>query len=359
MLAFSVFLGDEFDQDKVRYIRNMKENGFSNIFTSLHIPEENSSRVLENLLLLGKLSQDMHLNIMADISNECLENIGIDFHDITSINKLKKFGVNGIRMDYGIDVNTIANVSKSIKVGLNASTLTDSMVLQLIDYKANFSNIELWHNYYPRPDTGLSEQYFTEINKKWLDLGVKIIAFVPGDMNFRGPLHKGLPTLESHRSQHPLLSAVQLIEKYSCQGICIGDEGLSARKRKQFHSYFKEKKVLLEVNICDKTHSDLFLGIHTSRQDEARDVIRSQEARFKNIPKIKPSKKHFRLKGSVTIDNEKYLRYMGELQILKKNLPTDDKVNVVAHVVAQDQDLIECILPNYQFEILESRNDDD
>jgi hypothetical protein len=31
------------------------------------------------------------------------------------------------------------------------------------------------------------------------------MAFVPGDANLRHPLYLGLPTLEAHRSLHPLL----------------------------------------------------------------------------------------------------------------------------------------------------------
>ncbi len=40
-----------------------------------------------------------------------------------------------------------------------------------------------------------------------------------------------------------------------------------------------------------------------------------------------------RKKGSVTLDNEQILRYMGEIQIMKRDLPADEKVNRVARVI--------------------------
>lgn len=352
MLGFSIFLGDAFDAEKVDYIQSMKQKGFSKIFTSLHIPEDDSQQVLENLKQLGTLAKQFDLEVMADISNDGLNRLGIHLEDIQSLHKLKAIGITGARMDYGIDNQTIANASKVIKVGLNASTLTDNDAEELLQFEADFTQMELWHNYYPRPETGLSESYLQQINEKWRHLGLKTIAFVAGEEKLRGPLFEGLPTLESHRKTHALLAAVQLLTTFGCDEICIGDEGLSLATQEKFAAYFMNKKVQLNVEILDDTHRSLFIGTHTNRQDDARDVIRSQEARFKKIPKIEPAHTIQRDKGSITLDNKAYLRYMGELQILKYNLPSDPKVNVVAKVVPSEVALIDCILPGYQFELL-------
>lgn len=359
MLGFSVFLGDEFDEKKINYIKQMSQQGFTKIFTSLHIPEEDGGRVLENLKKLGQLAKELNLEVMADLSNDGLDRLKIDLTQVSSILKLKEMGITGIRMDYGIERKTIAFVSRTLTVGLNASTLTDEDVEILKSYQADFTQMELWHNYYPRRETGLAEEYFLRINQKWRTLGLKIIAFVPGDKNLRGPLHEGLPSLESHRGRLPLVSAVDLLERYYCDGVCVGDEGLTLRSQTQFENYSTGKKILLEVDVLDKTHEHLFLTTHTNRQDDARDVIRSQEARFKQIPLIQPSNNQERIRGSITLDNEKYLRYMGELQLTKVNLVADEKVNVVARVIEEDLVLIDCILPGYQFVLSERRKKND
>lgn len=359
MLGFSIFLGDSFDQAKVDYIHAMQQKGFRKIFTSLHIPEDDSQQVLANLIQLGKLAKELNLEIMADISNDGLKRLGIELNVVESFNQLKEMGITGIRMDYGIEQQVIANASKVVKVGLNASTLTENDVEQLIAYQADFSQMELWHNYYPRPETGLSEAYLQQLNQKWQHLGMKIVAFVMGEEKLRGPLFEGLPTLESQRYQHPLAATIQLINQFGCHDVCIGDEGLSSETREQFQAFFQEQKIKLNVEVFDETHRDLFIGTHTNRQDDARDVIRSQEARFKNVPTIEASNTVARNKGSITLDNENYLRYMGELQILKRDLPSNPKVNVVAKIHTKDVDLVDCILPGYQFELSESRKSND
>lgn len=356
MLGFSVFLGDEFQDSKREYIEKMFQSGFKRMFTSLHIPEDDVSRVLDNLNELCKIAKELNLSLMVDISSDGLERLQIDLNDDLAIRRLLSLGVTGIRMDYGIEYQTMARVSQQLIVGLNASTLTDVDVQELIKYHANFENMELWHNYYPRPETGLSENYLLALNQKWRTLGFKTIAFVPGNNNLRGPLHEGLPTLESHRYKHPLFTAVDLLQNYACNCICIGDEGLTEQTQQQFTAYFQQNKVLLPIEMIDDTHRELFIGTHTNRLDDARDVLRSQEARFKEIPMIEPRYTLPRTKGSVTLDNYGYLRYMGELQLAKVDLPANEKVNVVARVNDASLDLIDCVLPGYQFELIESRN---
>jgi hypothetical protein len=356
VLGFSVFLGDTFHQEKKNYVKEMFELGFRKVFTSLHIPEDDASQLFNNLKVLGSLTKSLNMELMADISVDGLKRLGIDLTQTNAIQELQELGVTGIRMDYGVSNETIASVSNLMSVGLNASTLTEKDVEELIKYQANFDQMELWHNYYPRPETGLSEEYFIKLNQKWQSLGAKIVAFVPGDENLRGPLHQGLPTLECHRKKHPLFAATDLLQTYHCDIVCIGDEGLQKRTKKQFKAYFYDKRIILHVCNVVKTHQDLFIGSHTNRLDDARDVIRSQEARFKQIPKIKANQTKQRKYGSVTLDNEHYLRYMGELQITKVNLKADKKVNVVAEVEESDLDLIQCILPGQQFELKESRN---
>ena len=57
---------------------------------------------------------------------------------------------------------------------------------------------------------------------------------------------------------------------------------------------------------------------YTQRQDEARDAIRASESRLLlKGDKIKSSNTVNKNYGDITIDNQNYKRYMGELQILK------------------------------------------
>ena len=50
---------------------------------------------------------------------------------------------------------------------------------------------------------------------------------------------------------------------------------------------------------------------------------------------------------------------MGELQISKRDLPADEKVNIVAKVIDSEVDLLTCVLPGYRFELVESGNNNE
>lgn len=126
---------------------------------------------------------------------------------------------------------------------------------------------------------------------QWLaDQGFTIQGFVAGDADLRGPLYQGLPTLEKHRGVHPLAAALELAE---CKTdlIYIGDAGLSERVQQQFATYQNNRMISLQVEVLDEELIELVLGTHVNRQDEARDVIRSADARFKKFHKFHLSKR--------------------------------------------------------------------
>lgn len=175
------------------------------------------------------------------------------------------------------------------------------------------------------------------------------MAFVPGDANLRHPLYLGLPTLEAHRSLHPLAALMDMV-KMSVEHIYIGDGGLKEITARQFCHYIKEQTVLLRGR-AETIDFRYVQGDHENRQDAARDVIRSAAARFKAIPEIHPENTIARSKGVITIDNSDYARYMGEIQITKTDLVADSKVNRVGQVITDDIDLIAYIGAGQKFRI--------
>ena len=164
----------------------------------------------------------------------------------------------------------------------------------------------------------------------------------------RGPLYEGRPTLEEHRVIHPLAAALDLM--VDTDKIYIGDSGLSAEVLEQFSFYIKEETIKLKLKVLNEQVAYV-LGEHINRQDEARDVIRSAEARFKKIPHVVPLPAAERPIGAVTIDNANYLRYMGEIQLVKRQLPANEKVNVVGQVMKEDQALIQYIKAGQKFSL--------
>ena len=53
----------------------------------------------------------------------------------------------------------------------------------------------------------------------------------------------------------------------------------------------------------------------------------------------------------MTVDNEKYLRYAGEIQLCRQELAADEKVNVVAQVITTEEDLVRQIKGGMKFKL--------
>ncbi|MGM2834847.1 MupG family TIM beta-alpha barrel fold protein, partial [Bacillus cereus group sp. Bce025] len=117
----------------------------------------------------------------------------------------------------------IARVSHKMKVALNASTITESFWKELITEKIRVENVEAWHNFYPRPETGLAKSFLQKQNEYLHACGIKTMAFIPGDGEKRGPLYEGLPTLEKHRNMRPLEAYLELVKDCGVDKVLIGD----------------------------------------------------------------------------------------------------------------------------------------
>lgn len=348
MLGFSVFMGEELTKDTLQYIQEMAALGFGGIFTSMHIPEDDPKAYRQRLLDLGAAAKAQGLELMVDVSGEALERAGFDRKDPA---ELLAGGVTGLRMDYHISNADIAALSRKMKIALNASTLTDQDIQELQEFQADFDQLEAWHNYYPRPETGLDRQWLLAKNRWLRGAGFTVQAFVPGDDTLRGPLYQGLPTLEEHRGGNPLAAALDLLRNVETDLVYIGDGGLSLRSRRQFQTWLQEQTIVMAAEVLAEESFALVAGDHINRQDEARDVIRSGEARFKKISEIKAEKTLQRDPGSITIDNQLYQRYMGEIQICKVPLAADEKVNVAGKIIATDLDLVSQIKAGDKFRI--------
>ncbi|GAB2028252.1 DUF871 domain-containing protein [Lactovum odontotermitis] len=348
LYGFSVFLDKEISEKTVSYIKKLASIGFTGIFTSIHIPEDDSSKYLDRLKRLGCLAKNQKLQLMVDMSGNALESIGASFDRLI---ELKTYGITGLRMDFAVSNEQISQASQDFTISLNASTVTEEDISELHRFHANFENLEVWHNYYPRPETGLSKETLLRKNEFLRDNGLSIQAFVAGDENLRQPLKLGLPTLEAHRGKHPLAAAIEL-SRFGLNQIYIGDGGLKERTISQFDDYLNRDCMTLLAENNDSAYFSLVLKEHQNRADPARDVIRSKEARFGRIAEIQPEYCIKRKKGAVTIDNRLYGRYMGEMQITLRDLPADEKVNVVGFVAEKDIDLLDEIGPDQKYKII-------
>ncbi|WP_071131657.1 MupG family TIM beta-alpha barrel fold protein [Enterococcus timonensis] len=345
MLGFSIYLDEGLSGVKEKYIQQMAQAGFTHVFTSIHIPEDPQEKILAHLSQLVKLTKSLKLSLIADTSKQQLKNLGLNNPE-----EIKKLGISGLRVDDGFSMTEIAQLSQRLEISLNASTITQNDVDQLQTFGANMSQMVAFHNYYPRPETGLGEKDFCRKNQWLRDLGWQVAAFASGDGQKRGPLFASLPTLEKSRYQHPLAQALQLLDD-GVDIVYIGDPDLQLFTQQQFAAYFKDQLLMLRGNYFGKLEKNSGLTQEQqNRFDAAELVIRCSGGR--RLEKIPPKNTVARKFGAITIDNQLYQRYNGELQICKFDLPADEKVNVVGEIFPADLDLLTVLKPGGHFKII-------
>ncbi|WHY99865.1 MupG family TIM beta-alpha barrel fold protein [Peribacillus simplex] len=327
MIGISFYLQDPHAETQIIHAANL---GVKKAFTSLHIPEEKGDLVKRMITLL-KLSEAHGMEIHADVSLNTLDHLGISkFTDLCPL------GIKGIRLDDGFDKETVISLSKVFSLSLNASTLNEEELLAVLGGGVETESLIAWHNFYPRPETGLEEGFFHEQNRMFKKYGIPIFAFIPGAGSKRGPLHEGLPTLEKHRLMNPYAAGIELIQHV--EGVYVGDQGTENNLLEKLTAY--KNLNILTVRMESRI---LQSGQYKLRPDVSQDVFRLQNTRV--TANVEPSNTVARSLGSITMDNDAYGRYRGEVQICKRDLGANHRINVIGRVIEEDIPLLSLLKP--------------
>ena len=349
--GISIYFGlDNTMEENIKLLKDAHELGFTRIFTSLHIPEANYSILKTEVREFFKLAKNYNMDIISDISPNTFKFLDLNNMDLKGLGDM---GVKTIRIDFGYIEEEISKMTQNtygIKIQLNASTITEEFFENLDRYSPNYKNVDALHNFYPRVGTGISEECMIEKNSILSKRGIKACAFVGSNNRKRGPLHDGLPTLEDHRGIEVREAANHLFALGN-KSIFIGDS-LPSKKELEDLSGLSPNAVELciELKEYDNITLRLLTETYTQRTDEARDAIRASESRLLlKGDKIKPLNTVDKNYGDITIDNENYMRYMGELQILKGSQKWDYRTNVVASVLQKHFYLLKYIKGGKKF----------
>ena len=223
---------------------------------------------------------------------------------------------------------------------LKASKSDDEQFRELEDdgYDGDF---EAWYNDYPRKNTGQDVRCFVRKNEGLFSRRIETVVFIAGDKEKRGTIFEGLPTLEAQRTMPPLQAYLEMKHLYGIEKVILGDFDLQPDTFGKLEELFGSGIIRL---CTENTEEKSILNmIHHNRVDVAADVLRSNEYRRVNRRQFEPGRMGARPRGSITIDNMGYGRYMGEMQIVLTELGADERVNVVSRVAERDLGLLEYI----------------
>ena len=313
------------------------------VFLSLHISEEFDETYCQRAVEVCRMLASLGFRIIADVSRKTLRQF--DCTDLTEL--AKHLQLWALRIDYGFTKEEIAALSEKMPIVVNASTLTAEDV-RLIAGPGR--EVYAMHNFYPRPETGLDEDYLRETTDALHRAGLKVLAFIPGDGQLRGPVYEGLPTLEAHRKVLPSAAFADLAVRYGMDGIFLADPGLSEKERERIGCFCREG-ILRVPAVLDAEHEALYDRVCTCRVDSPKRLIRVLESREYSCKGavVAPKNCVERPAGSITIDNENYGRYTGEIQIIRSDLKSDHRVNVIGHVPENARLLLDCIRGGEKF----------
>lgn len=326
--------------------------GMTRLFTSLHIPETDLASFRQQLDAILAAARRYHLDVIADVSPATCQLLGLGG---TDVEKLHALGITTFRFDEGLDARHLALYSQIVRVQVNASTIQEKELQELKKNGAALTQIDALHNFYPRPHTGLDEDYFTAQTKLLQDYGLSVGAFIPSQSGKRAPLYEGLPTLEQHRTQDVSLAARHL-GALGLQSVLIGDDNPSFAELQALARAGREETgvVVLKARLLSREPhiQDLLSYTFTARPDPSRDVIRANGSRSHLDGRvIEPDNEPFRnlQRGDITLDNADFLRYMGEVQIVKRDLPPEERTNIVAKILPNEEFLLRYITPGRKF----------
>ena len=340
--GISIYAGLDYDSaENLSLIKSAASLGFTRLFTSAQIPEAaDGEKFFDDFTDILTTAVTYGFEIILDVNAETFSQFDID-------------GIT-LRLDDGFSAEQVAEISRARKIQLNASTVTEKFLDELLELKADFRNISALHNFYPHPWTGLETYFFDNQNRILHDFDIEVGAFVPSkDGKRRLPLREGLPTLEDCRNFSTDLSA-RFLAALGIDFIIIGD-GAPTQEELQAVAAIVDDEIIFRAKLLsdDLTTAEILSRKFTRRADVAKSVIRAVEGRqyLKEIggkisAEVLPIERSF---GDVTIDNENFGRYAGEVQILQDVLPADGRVNIAAHILDEENFLTGYLKPRQKF----------
>ncbi|WP_054948597.1 MupG family TIM beta-alpha barrel fold protein [Numidum massiliense] len=338
--------------EAAQHLQQAQRQGCRHLFTSLHLPEA-SADDWASLQQLLKQAAAQGMRVTADVSPLAFERFGAT---PDNIEPLLALGIHALRLDYGFTLQEMQAIARhdGVSLVINASTVSEKQLAEWQENGLPLANVTAIHNFYPRPETGLSLDFYRKKSRLCRAYGLRVGSFLPAHRVPRGPVFAGLPSVEAHRYTPTAVAVAELLADGLTDIVYFGDP---APGKSEWEAAAQVAAGVIPLRVewsadVPPAARQLMEQTHVQRSDVSGCVVRSETSRTyaqANGLQIKPFHAAARPKGTVTIDNETYGRYAGELQIARTDLPADSRVNVVGRVVAADRPLLSFIGPNTSF----------
>lgn len=334
-MLFSLYPTDDPDVRAAVVAAAVRDPG-APVFTSLHIPESRGLRAFGDYL--RELHVTHGLTFCADVSPGTLELLDIELADA---GLLRDWGVAMVRIDYGFGAEQIARIAEvgGYRIAVNASTVTPAELDRL-----DGLDVVGWHNFYPRPETGLSADFFAAQNAMLRERGLDLYCFIPGERTFRAPLGLGLPTLESHRGANAYLNHARVLAACPDATIVCAEGAPFDAHLAWIEHRERTGEVVLPMAGLDASVAFLLDGSWRLRPEGTDYSHRIEGTRQPRTPErvvngaVRPA-------GSLQLDLAGMGRYHGELHLMRSDRPLLAGQALVGEIAAPYRALMDCLQP--------------
>lgn len=356
-LGISIYPEHSTKEKDIEYIHLAGKYGFKRVFTCLlSVGKKTKKELLEEFKQLIDTAHEEGMEIIFDVNPKVFDIFNVSYDNLSLFQEIN---ADGIRLDEGFDgikESLMTYNENNIKIELNASS-GNGYIENIMSNFPNRNQLITCHNFYPQKYTGLSLNHFNNCNKLMKSYNLHTAAFVSSNNeNTFGPwpVNEGLCTLEMHRGlpidlQVRHLFATEMIDDVIIANAYASEEELKSCSEINsgiltFGIEFEKQLTNIERNILyyEKNHAD--------RGDVSEYMIPSSEPRAMFSEASIPAENTRDLKrGDVVILNDNYSRYKGELQIALKDMPNDNRKNVIGHIPENELFLLDYMEPRKRF----------
>ncbi|MCA0156559.1 MupG family TIM beta-alpha barrel fold protein [Tsukamurella sp. M9C] len=306
------------------------------VFTSLHIPESSGLRAFG--AELAGLHRELGIEFCADVSPKALALLGVD---LAGLGMLRAWGVTTVRIDFGFSPDEVRAIAAAgpFRIAVNASTVTP----EELDELAGLDPVG-WHNYYPRPETGLSEDFFAGQNALLRGRGHDVVTFIPGEREFRAPLQLGLPTLESHRHANAYVNHARVLAACPDTEVACAEGTVLPQHEEWIERRERHGEIVVPLASVPGAMRHLLDGPLRLRPEGTAASHRIEGTRGGPVPPDAVNGTR-RSRGSLQVDVASMGRYRGEVHLMREDLPLTAAQVRVAEIAGPYTDLVDLLRP--------------
>lgn len=345
--GFSLYPRISGQEESLTLLRRAHAAGLTRVILSMRggrrVPEK------KELTQLLKVARDFGMEVIACHDPELLSLLC----GRGSLSALKMLGIATLRLNPDLSADTVARLARTghgLRLQLDASSVTGNFLSALLARQVDLASFDALHSCYPRQGTGLSEEALVRKNIMLHKLGIPVGAFVPTEKSYgTHAFYDGMTTLEDHRGESMELAARHLVALGTDSVFLAGPH--PSERELQSVARLRPSEVVISARLLSegKFARDLLTHTFTARADGARDAIRAKAEPSTGAHRVAPEAPRPRPAGAVTLDNEHYGVFMGELQIVTEPQGPDPRVNVCAQIDEEELGLLQYITPGRRF----------